>query len=140
VKRHDIFPHQNYTPGSRSSLIMAIKLKGRKNVCRYFTFYKNIYLLKFTSLSKTHCIFSIMCPFSSHLKIPEKGRILNVMASKKRHRKIMFYFIFYCKGKEAKNWSTCLFLTFITLIFVIPDVCVYNYLGGSIVNQHINSL
>jgi hypothetical protein len=26
-----------------------------------------------------------------------------------------------------------------TFMFVIPDVCIYNYLGGSNVNQHINS-
>jgi hypothetical protein len=25
-------------------------------------------------------------------------------------------------------------------MFVIPDVCVYNYPGGSIVNQHINNI
>ena len=101
MRRRDILLHQNYTSSSHSSLIMATKLKGRENVCRYCTSYKNIYLPKFTSLSKIRCIFSILWPISSYLNIPEKGTILNVMASKKRYQNITFFV--YCIVKEKKQ-------------------------------------
>ena len=103
MKRHVMFPHQNCTPSSHSSLIIAFKLKGKEIVCSYFTLYKTINLPKFTSLTIVHCIFSKLWPLSSYLKIHEMGGALNVMASKKRCRKIMFYCILHSKGKKQKT-------------------------------------
>ena len=105
MTRHDIFPHQNCTPSSHSSLITAIKLQGRQKVCHYCKLYKNIYLLKFTSLSKIHCIVSILC-VSSYVKIPEVGSILNVMAYKKKVIEKLRFIVYYIvteKSKELKH-------------------------------------
>jgi hypothetical protein len=55
---------------------------------------------------------------------------------------ISLHFFFICRQLPAQSAHLLLlhFVILVTFMFVIPNVCIYNYLGGSNVNQHINSL